>query len=234
MATVSLLVETSDTTNTPNASGSFSPTSGSLLVVISTMTGTTATTPSCTSSIGGFTFSNATFAFWPAVAAQGIYMWVADALVSNTASQTVTIDDADTATGTNIVVIQITGMTKTGLSAFRQIGTPDSDNSPAATPTVPFAGACLTGNPVIGAVGATSITPPYAITEPSGFSELSEIEHDTPDTGQQVSYVNSGFTGSTLTWGSTFAGNGGAIAVELDASASAENRKRRTSLMGVG
>jgi hypothetical protein len=234
MAAVSLLVTTSDTGGTPNTSDSFDPTVGDLLVVCVSMPGTLTTTPTCTSSIPGNTFSLITAGGWPTTPDNWVRIFVADQLIASgeDIAQTVTIQDtSDQATGTNIAVLAVSGMSKTGATAVRQIGTPDNDNSAGATPTVPFAGAIQTTNPTIGAVAV--LLSASAIDPPTGWTELCEIGHITPNVSLEVVARNSGSTASSLLWTSTYGQVGAAVGIELDASSSGSSATVTPNVAGM-
>lgn len=214
-ATVTHSVATTDTTNTPNTSASFTPAANDILVVGVCMSGTVDAAPTLTSSVGGQSFALIEETPFGASDAHRLYVFVANVLSTNVA-QTVTADAPDTGTGTAIMVEAITGVTRTGTDAIRQHGE-DPSNSSGQTPTVVFGGSALTGNPTIGFVCNTTVTA-ATVTEPSGWTEQADTGFATPDIGAEVVTRNSGFTSTTITWGSTFGSNGAAAAVEVDTS----------------
>lgn len=231
MASVTHAVATPDTGATPNTSGSFTPAEGDLLIVWVHGTGTAETTATLTSSVGGFTFSQ--FAVATTQTLDKLFGFVSDALVgASPSSQTVTFTiPADQCTGSCIVVQRVSGMTKYGLTAIRQSAKTDGDGSNSGTtPSATFSSSVLTGNPTLVAVG--NHDNPAAVTEPSGWTESADIGYNTPTTGLETAYRNSGFTGTTITWGSTTDPHGELI-VELDASATA-TKKGGFGLMGMG
>ena len=214
MATVTHEVGTADTDATPNTSGAFTPAVGDLLVVFVTATGTLQATATLTSSVGGFTFTQVTNQ-QRGTPSHSSYMFVSDALVSSATSQTVTFDTAsDGATGTVIQVAAIAGVTRVGLDAIRQFKS--TTNIASVTPAVTFDAACLTGNPTLCHVANTDN--PAGMTEPTGWTEASDLGHATPDNGGEYAFRNSGFTGTTITWGSDSASAWGAIIAEVDTS----------------
>lgn len=212
-ATVTHEVATADTGSTPNTSGAFTPASGDLLVVWATCTGTLEATATLNSSISGFTFTQFDTEVYSTN--DRIFGFVSDSLVSDTSSQTVEITiPADQCSGSNIVVEAIAGMSRDGLDAIKQ-----SNNTSSAGPSAPavtFGASVLTGNVTLGAVMLNAN--PATVTEPSGWTESADIGHATPTKGMQTSYRNSGFTGTTITWGSSET-DWAAIIVELDTSA---------------
>lgn len=222
MATCTHKVGTANTAATPATSGAFTPAVGDLLIVFCIASGTVDNTYTCSSSIGGFTFTQITKATY-AASANRIFAFVANALVTSATSQTVTITAvADQATGTVIFVNSVAGMTKTGLTAIRQ-STFQDDQGAGGTPTPVFASACLTGNPTLGTVGNNSN--PAGMTTPTGWAEQSDLGYITPTTGGEYVTRDSGFTGTSVTWGNTSATVFGSIAVELDSSGSSTRVK---------
>jgi hypothetical protein len=215
MAACTHEVDTADTGNTPNTSGAFTPVLGDLLIVfiVASATVTDPASSALTSSVG-MTFTQ----FLRAQCAAGvdsIYGFVSDALVTNAASQTVSFAPADPANGTNIIVCAVAGMTRVGLAAVRQSA--KQDNQAAGTPAPAFAAAALTGNPTLGCIGNASS--PAGLTFPASWTEGADIGYSTPPTGAEYIFRNSGFTGTTITWGGASATAFGSIIVELDSSA---------------
>lgn len=216
MAACTHAIGTADTGATPNTSGAFTPAVGDLLIAFVVASDTSQATATLTSSIGGFTFTQFLRATYR-TSLDSIYGFVANALVSSATSQTVAFDTAsDAATGTVIFVCRVSGMTKTGLTAIRQSAKQDNQAS-AGTPAPAFSVAALTGNPCLGAIGNSSAVPNF--TAPSGWTEGNETGYSTPNTGGEYVFRNSGFTGTTVTWGSASASTFGSMIVELDATA---------------
>ena len=214
MATVTHRVTTPSTSNTSSyASGSFTPASGDLLVVCVTATATVAS-GTCSNSAGN-TFTRITTALKNS-SADTLYLFVANSLVTSATSQTCTFDcTGDAASGAIISVISISGMSRTGSSAVAKSGV--QNNGSASVPAVSLGSAANTNNPLIGFVG--NGTSPATLTQPSGWTELFDSTgYSSPTTGQEVASINSGFTGSTVTWGSTSGTAFGAIAAEFDIS----------------
>lgn len=218
MAAISLLVTTSDTGTTPNTSGSYTPTSGRLQVVVVSARTTTDSAPTLTNS-AGLTFtrvSSATVSF-PVTAANYMAFFVADALTTVTSSQSVTASfAADQAAGSIISVFEISGMTRFGTNAIRQVAVDNAKGlNDTLTPT--FASSVLTGNPTL--VAAFNSDNPAGLTPPTSWTELVDNGHATPTSGQECCNRDSGFTGTSVPYGSVLATNGAAFAIEFDTSA---------------
>lgn len=219
------------TTSTSNAtsytSGSFTPANGELLVCGVVATATAAAAPTLSDSLGG-TWTLAATAPWNGTT-NTIYFFVRTALIGTGAAMTVTFDcTGDAATGAAIEVAGVSGMTKTGATALLQSAA--NKNGAATTPATTFAAAAQTGNPTLVFLG--SATNPPGVTVPTGWTQQDNTGYATPTTGSQYVSRDSGYTGTTITWGSTSASLWGALAVELDASGSGGTTTTLTT--GVG
>lgn len=215
MAAVTHRVSTASTSNvTSYASGAFTPAVGDLLVVFVVASATVAA-GSVRGTGAGLTFSKVT-SFVKASSADTIYCFVADAFVTAAASQTVTFDcTGDAATGAIIEVASVSGMTWKGLNAIRQ-SAGQSNQASGGTPAPAFASAALTGNPTLGVVG--NATNAATLTPPTSWTERADTGYATPTTGCEYVSRDSGFTGTTVTWGSTSGSAFGSLIIELDAS----------------
>lgn len=214
-ATVTHAVNTADTGPTPNTSGAFTPASGDLLVVWAHCPGTLLDTAQLTSSIGGFTFTQVATAVRSTNAR--VYLFVSDALVSSATSQTVDFAvSGDECTGSVITVERVAGMSRDGTDAIRQ--TAKQDDGSSGTPPAPtFASSALTGNVTVGAVLQNGLT---TITEPTNWTESADQQlDDTADSTLESVFRNSGFTGTTITWGSNASSTTAVLIAELDTSA---------------
>lgn len=217
MATITHRVTTPDTGNTPNTSGGFTPALNDLLVVFVTKESSVAMVSADLSSSTGLTFTLIrTELFRSSVDIFGVF--VSDALVSDTtAGQTVAIASGTDAGGGSIIsVYSVSGMALTGASAVRGQGGQSNKASGAPAPAASaFAQAALTGNPVLAALA--NATNPAGMTPPaSPFAEDQDTGYTTGAvTGLETAFCNSGFTGTTVTWGGNSASISAAIAVEL-------------------
>lgn len=201
------------TTNTvgPFTTASFTPAANDLLVAHVSWDG----------SLGAVTISDSLGGSWSLIAtaqkssgADLMHLFVRDSLVSG-AAMTVTIQNASAGTGALLAVARVSGMTRTGSSAVRQHVS--HANQGAGTPAVTFSSACLTGNPTIVFFGNT--TNPAGITPPASWTERLDHGHSNPVKGQEYASRDSGFTGTTITWGSASATVMAQQGLELDASA---------------
>ena len=215
MAAVTGVISTTSTANASSyASGSFTPALGDLLVVFVQASATVAA-GTLTSSRTGFTFSKVTSAL---NATDTIYCFVANQLVTEAVSQTVTFDcTGDAATGAIIQIAAVSGISKFGnpAASVRQSAVSDNQAS-GGTPAATFGSSCLTGNPTLGVVGNDSN--PAGLTAPTSWTERDDTGYGTPTSGAEYVSRDSGFTGTTITWGSTSATAFGVVIIEIDAS----------------
>jgi hypothetical protein len=114
-------------------------------------------------------------------------------------------------------------MLRSGPSAVRQ--TAVEQNQGAATPGPAFTTAALTENLTLGYVFNASN--PAAVTEPTGWTERRDNGYNSPTTGFETVSRNSGFTGTTVTWGSGSATAFCSIIVELDSNGPIVFRSRQ-------
>jgi len=208
-ATVTSAVSTCSTTNTSSyTSGSFTPVANDFLVAFVTSSGMKDIPSfSDTQSLG---FTMVAF-YWKGTNADSMYVFVANALAANS-SMTVNVSYPNNATGNCIQVLRVTGITRLGPDAVRQLA--PISNQAAGTPAVTFPRAPITGNVMLGAVA--NATNPAAVTAPTSWTRANDTGYNTPTTGADVYYIVSGFTSTTVTWGGASATAFGASALELD------------------
>jgi hypothetical protein len=211
-AVVHGIATTSGANASTYTSGAFTPAANDLLVVFVTAKATTDVATLSDSQGGTYSLIAS------GVKASGgdtFYVFVADQLAS-AVSMTVTFDcTGDAATSAVISVARVSGMTKTGATAARQTAKVENQTS-GGTPAVTFASSVLTGNPTLALVANNGN--PAGVTEPTGWTEQADTGIET--NGAEYASRDSGFTGTTITWGSTSGSAFGALAIELDASAS--------------
>jgi hypothetical protein len=194
-------------------SNSFTPAAGDLLVVFVVSSNTVATGTMTDSQGLGFTkIESAVYAS----SSHSVYAFISNATAA-ASSMTVTFNcTGDAGTGAAIAIARISGMSRTGSNAVKQ-SAKDDNGVFGTTPHAIFAASALTGNSTLGMVGG-SLNPP-ALTPPTNWTERAETGYNTPTTGLEYVSRNSGFTGTTITWGSTFGAAYGVLIVELDTSA---------------
>jgi len=221
MATVVQRVTLADSSNvTSYTTGAFTPAVGDLLVAC--VVAPSCVAPGSFTTSAGITFTKITSAT-KASSNDTLYLFVADSLVASAVSQTATFDcTGDPATGAFIDVLSVQGLSRAGASAVVQSGVQNNISS-GGTPSITLGAAASSSNPLIGFVGNASS--PAGITQPSGWTEQFDgTGFTSPTTGLEVVSIDSGFSGSTITWASTSATSFGAVAVEFNTSAAASTR----------
>ncbi len=139
--------------------------------------------------------------------------------VAQTTTRTVTWTPTATSNGSGFMVWRVSGMTRRGADAIRQIGTVDqvgveANQAGGGTPAPTLPAAALTGNPTVGAV-ANAVSP-AALTFPTSWTEDIDTGYSSPATGLEAVHRNSGFTGTTVTWGGASATDFCSMIAELD------------------
>lgn len=213
MATVTHAQSLADSTGGSRTTAAFTPVAGDLLVVFASASDSADTAPTLTNS-AGLTFTLITRVDTSDVVITSLYLLVANQSAT-AVSQTLTFDTpGDANTGSFIFVARVASLTRTGSTAVRQFAV---QGITSGIPAPAFASAALTGNPCLGAV--TNGLNPATLTPPTGWTEAVDLGYSTPTVGSEYAFINSGFTGTTVTWGSSSASLFGAIVVELDTSA---------------
>jgi hypothetical protein len=213
MATYRTSAAGGSTSGTGNRTVAVTTAIGDLLVVFCAASGNTNVTPTCTDNRGG-TYTRVDAALFGA-SANAMSVFVADQLAASAVSTTITV-----ATGSNtaaeLVAVAVSGMTRTSANGAIR-GSGSQANQAAGTPAPALGAAALTANVTIGCVANS--TSPAGMTAPTGWTERQDVGQATPSTGLEVVTRNSGFTGTTVTWGSASATPFASFVLELDGSA---------------
>lgn len=197
-------------------SNSFSPAVGDLPVVFVISSGTVDAGAISASANGISSFVSAGRAtFGPTV--HSVYMFIGEQLATGTAAMTVTFDcTGDPATGALVFACGVSGMTKVGAAAIRQVDL--LDNGAGATqPQFVLPAPALSSNVTLYALGEISSA---GILTPTGWTQGAWDTFSTPTIGGGYGYRNSGFSGTTVNWPGNETAHGG-IFVELDTSSDA-------------
>ena len=212
-------------------SASFNPAVDDLIVVFCAISGVDDDAGTCTESAGGGTYTKIDHA----EQAQGrIYMFVADQLCAATTARTISVDvsgGTNQGSGVFMWVVTVAGMDRSGLAAIKQSA--KDENQASGQPAAPIFGSSVTsGDLVLGAV--MNQTNPAGLTIPGDFdAELSDIGGLNPTRGGHLVKDDTGFTGTTVTWGSNSASAFCAAVLELDTSAAVSGVVHR-AFDGVG
>lgn len=201
---------------------SFTPANNDLLVAFAVVTATAAAGSMSDSLGGGWTAITTAL---KAASADKLWCFIRDDL-SDGSALTVTMDvTGDNGTGCVLFVARVSGMTRTGSNGAAKQSAVQSNQPAITTPAPVFAAAALTGNPTLGFV--SNATTPAALTPPTSWTEQADTGISAPVTGGEYVSRDSGFTGTTITWGSPSSSAFGDIIVELDTSAVADDTTTR-------
>lgn len=225
MATCTIPVSASNTAVGPLSSGAFTPAAGDLLVAFCAAVGTDGIGATCTSTGNTASWTKITDILLNTAGNGGrLTVWVQTALCTAVSTNVTLTQGADNSTGNHVFVYRIAGMTKTGATAVRQTAEEPDHATGTPQPTA-LASAALTTNPTIVAVHdegtAAGWTPPTSWTE---TATVGERAFTVPSSRFEVAHRDSGFTGTTVTWGSASTGEYASVVVEFDASGAAIKR----------
>lgn len=140
-------------------------------------------------------------------------LWVSvrNQLVSSAVSTIYTATNTGD-TGGGLTVLKVTSMTRTGVNAVLQnIGESTQTENP---PSVAFAAATNTNNPIIVAVFGEDN--PAALTAPTSFTERTDTGWATPTSGIEVATVDSGQTGTSYAWSGGALTDHNEVGIELN------------------
>lgn len=212
MATVTWHAGAGDTSNLDTYTASATPGTGKVIVVQALVTGTNSV-GTCTDNRTGGTYAPIRTE-QKGTGADRLFSFVRNNLTTSALAHTITVDvTGDAGTGAVVAVWSVDNMFFTGSSAVRQQGGASNQTS-GTSPAISLGGACLTYNPLIGCL--VSATNPPSATVPTNWTDDSAVGFDTPTAGMRMGHRNSGYTGTTPTFGSA-ASQWGAIVLELDA-----------------
>lgn len=220
MATVAILGTATWTTAAGNKTVTATPTLNDVIVIVHGASAAGATsTVSDNNSGGGGTYTKVIADINAVGSNQAMHLSVRNALISSATSTIFTATNA-TDNGGGLVVMRVTGMSRTGSSAVKQSAVQEIQTA-GTTPAPVMGSAVLTANAVIGAV--INVSNPAALTPRSSpaYSEIADVGYATPVTGLEIMKIDSGETATTITWGGTSATGFGSLVAELDTSAAA-------------
>jgi hypothetical protein len=144
-------------------------------------------------------------------------VWVRDSVVAASAMTVTWSHASGNASGGALHVSRVAGLTRTGLSAILQTAS-QAEQAAGTTPAPTFGASVLTANATITGVH-TSVNGGLN-TFPASWTGLTNANYGTPANTVRQCQRASGFTGTTITWGSTVAtGIWSSWAIELDGSA---------------
>lgn len=233
MAAVTLLGTATFNTTNGTKTVTATPAVDDLIVIITAHTGNTSTvapTDDNTDGKGQYLLIGSAV---KATSADTMRAWVRNNPIKS-ASSTIFTHAPGTTSGGGLAVLKVTGMGRWGgtgaarlVSGVVQFG--KQDNQAAATPAPALPAAANTNNPTIGAV--FNATNPATMTAPTNWTERNDQGYATPTTGLETVSRDSGFTGTTVTWGSASGSAFCSLIFELDAT---NAPIKQLALAGVG
>jgi len=209
-----------NTTAGNKSTGTVTPVLNDLWVVVTAHTGYTGTgAPADDNPDGLGAYTQVGSNALKVASADRLQVWVRNALIGSTTG-TVVSHTGLTTTGGGVILLALTGMTKTGATAVRGSGL--QSNQVAGGTPAPVLPAAATGtNPLLGCVFCG--VNPATMTKPASFdTEQIDGGYQTPVTGIEVVSDDTGNTDTTVTWGSAVGGSTQwcSFVVEFDASGS--------------
>lgn len=210
LATIVTSAAGGGTSGTSDRTASITPSTSELIVAFASFSDNTQAAPVMTDDRGG-TYTLVARASW-ASGVNNSALYVRNTLTTTRATHVVKLD-TDTNTAGELVLINVSGMSRTGAAAVRQVGSA-AEQSASTTPAVTFGASTLSSNIVLGGVTSADTT----TTPPTGWTEQRDASQATPTTALEVATKASGYTSSSVTWGATQSTAYAALAIELDAS----------------
>jgi hypothetical protein len=205
------------TSNAGNKTVTAIPTAGDIIVIIAAATGPTGATVSVSdnNADGHGNYASIVTSLKNASADPMFAFVRADPVRSATSTVFTSVQTGSS--GGGLLVYRIAGSTLTGPAFIRQSGAQSNHASGAAPATPLGVGAALTGNALIAAVfDATGGAP--GLTVPTGWVAADfNAGYTIPSAGLIATHINSGFTGSTVTWNTSDATAFCSIAFEMSA-----------------
>lgn len=201
---------------------------GDILVVVVALSGDT-TIPNVTDDQGGL-YHEVSGGARNNASADKLWVFFRSSFLPTTASTNITMTPAaGTDTGGGFTAYRLTGMLRPGKDGRRQLAV--QENQAAGTPAPAFSSVALTGNSILGAV--LNLTNPATMTPPAVpvMTEKHDLGYLTPTEGLEVATADSGFTGTTITWGSASATGFSSAIIETDGSAATPPRGRNTKII---
>ncbi len=199
-----------DTALTADRTVTITTVTDDLLVVFVSLSANTGLAATMTDNQGG-TYFLINSVLWSS-SANSLLAFVRNTLVTSGTSTVITCNSGSNTAG-ELVVIACAGSLRAGYAAIRSGGWQANQASGTAAPVLNQA--ALTGNMTLAAVASGDTT----TTEPTNWTERQDANQSTPTTALQVSTRDSGFTGTTITFGASTSTAFASYCLELDGSA---------------
>lgn len=200
-------------TGTADRTATITPAVGDLLIVYCYVAANTNDTPTCSDNNGGGTYDRIDVANCVTGGINyRLSVFIRTSLMVNTTSTVVTVATGSNTSG-NVVVEAVSGMTRAGASAVRSKGLQNNQAAGTAAPVLNQTS--LTENMTIVAQGSADTT----TTPPTNWTERAEANQVSDTSALEVATRDSGFVGTTITFGAASSTTFCSHALELDSSA---------------
>ena len=201
-----------NTTAGSKTTAGFTPAVNDLLVVVAASSGLAGGTTAVTDDNSSGTYTQVDSDRTGFSTTGVLTVWVRTALIGAASSTTVTAAQVGS-TGGGLVVLRVAGMALVSSSAVRSNGG-QSTGGAGTTPAPVLNQLPLGLNPIIAAVanGSNGAT----ITPRTGYTEREPAGYNTPATGLEVCWLQSGENTDTITFGGTSATAFASVAIELN------------------
>lgn len=201
-----------NTTAGSKTTASFNVVIGDLLVVVAASSGLAGGTTAVTDTGTGGTYTLVDSDRTGFSTTGVLNVFIRDGLVSADASITATAAQVGS-TGGGLIPLIVRNMNLAGAAAVRSNGG-QSTGGAGATPAPVLSQLPLALNPIIAAVANGSNG--AAITPPTGYTEREPAGYNSPATGLEACWLESGENESTITFGATSATGFASVAIELN------------------
>lgn len=198
---------------TSNRTATITPAVGDLLVAVVCVAANTNSTPTCSDNNGSGTYDRILTADFAISAVNyRLSVFVRTALMANTTSTVVTAATGSNTSGV-VHVLAFSGMSRAGSSAVRSQG--QQNNQAAGTAAPALNQGALTSNPTLVGIGSGDTS----TTAPTNWTERQDSSQTNDTVALETATRDSGFTGTTITFGAAQSTVFASFAIELDGSA---------------
>lgn len=200
-----------NTTAGSKSTSGFTPAVNDLLVVVAASSGLAGGTTAVTDDNSSGTYTQVDSDRTGFSTTGVLTVWVRTALIGAASSTIVTAAQAGS-TGGGLAVLRVANIQLTGASAVRSNG--GESTIASGTPAPVLSQLPLALNPIITAV--CSGTNGGGTTVRTGYTDVSIAGYNTPATGLDVCFLNSGENQGTITWGGAAPSQFASVAIELN------------------
>jgi hypothetical protein len=188
------------------------PAVGDLIVIIAATSGLAGGTTACSDNNSGGTYTQVDVDRTGFSTTGVLTAWVRTATIA-AASSTVFTATQVGSTGGGLIVLRVSGALGAGANSIRTTG--GQSTVASGTPAPVLAVAPLATNPVITAVCSGTNGGGTTARSSPAYTDIAISGYNTPATGLDACYINSGETSATITWGGAAPSQFASIALEV-------------------